>query len=365
MNPFQPGAGARPPLLAGRDREKSLASELFDRLEMGRRPSQGVLFFGPRGNGKTSLLDEIADHARERCLRAEELAVSSFGSPEALIGGLQEKAGLNRAQFQGVQVAGAGISVQPGSPPADAADLLGRWIGLGGAPLVILLDEAHAIPAEPACILFSAFQTITRRELPFLLLAAGTPDAPRRIREAGTFTERMFRQIPVNRLPRDATLRALREPAEKAGRPITDDAAAWLAEQSQDYPYFIQLLGGAAWEATTRTYADEIGLATAQAGAAAIRPDIERFYSARSNEARERSVHRALRPLARLITEREGKLGDDDLDAFLEMESGTMSEAELLAVLTDLGVLWESPPGEWEMGIPSFANFLLRSERPL
>lgn len=363
-NPFQPGAGARPPLLAGRDAEQALADERLALLETGRRPSQGILFFGPRGNGKTSLLDEIADHARQRGIRAEDLGVSSFENREVLIRRLQEKAGLTGARLRNVQFAGAGVAVQPGPPSGDAAELLAGWIADDDAPLVLILDEVHAVPAATGRIFFNAVQAAIRQELPFLLLAAGTPDAPRRLREAGTFTERMFRQAPVGRLQRDATVRALTEPAAEAGMPLADDAAAYLAAQSQDYPYFVQVLGSAAWEKAAQAEADEITVASAHAGTASVRSDLERFYAARLHEARGRGVHRALRPLAALIAERGGRLDNADLDQFLAEASKATGEGELLAVLTDLGVLWETPPAGWEMGIPSFADFLLR-QRPV
>ena len=36
-----------------------------------------------------------------------------------------------------------------------------------------------------------------------------------------------------------------------------------------------------------------------------------------------------------------------------------MGEAELLDTLADLGFLWQAPPMGWEMGIPTFGDFLL------
>lgn len=230
------------------------------------------------------------------------------------------------------------------------------WIGDGEPPLVILLDEAHTIEPEAGRIFFDAVQEATRRSLPFLLLAAGTPDAPRRLREAGTFTERAFQRVPVGRLVRDETVRAFHEPARDAGLPMTDDAAAFLAAESQDYPYFIQLLDSAAWDAAD----DEIHLEAAHRGAASVRTEIERFFAERFHEARDRAVHRALAPLAALVTERGGRINDAELDGFLAAASGTISEAELLNTFTDLGVLWNVPPAGWELGIPSFAPFVLQ-----
>ena len=358
-NPFQPGAGTSPPVLAGRDAELEFVERLLGALEQGRRPSQGLLFFGPRGNGKTSLLDRVASTAESRGLRAEELAVSAFDSRASLIRRLQEKAGLTGTRFQDVSVAGVGVAVAPGSPSEDATDLLTRWIGSSASPLAILLDEAQTVPTETGRLFFNAVQSAARRQLPFALFAAGTPDAPRRLREAGTFTERMFQQVPVGRLERDATIRALRTPASDAGRPFSEDAVRCLAAESQDYPYFIQLLGSAAWDAADDAEVDGITRASARNGIANARPHIERFYSQRFQEARSQGVHGALAPLAALVSRHGGRLDNVQLDRFLAEAAGEAGEAEVLHTLTDLGVLWETSPAGWEMGIPSFAEFLL------
>ncbi len=225
---------------------------------------------------------------------------------------------------------------------------------------MILLDEAHTIEPDAGRIFFDAVQEATKRSLPFLLLAAGTPDTPRRLRKAGIFTERALQRVPVSRLARAETLRAFREPASSTGLPMRDDAAASLAAESQDYPYFIQLLGSAVWTAADGADKDEIRLESARDGTVSVRPEIERFYAERFDEARERAVHRALAPLAALVSERRGRINDAELDGFLTAASGATGEAELLNTLTDLGVLWKTSPADWEMGIPSFTHFVLR-----
>ena len=365
MNPFQPGAGARPPLLAGRAAELALAGELLASLESGQRPPQGLLLCGPRGNGKTVLLSQIAEEARGRGLRVEELSGGAYRDPEALGRELRERTGLAGTRITGVQAAGIGVSTQPGEPERNATRLFAHWIGQASAPLVILLDEAHAVEPDAGRLFFDAVQSATRADLPFLLLAAGTPDAPRRLRLAGTFTERALARVPVGRIGRSEAVRALGEPARGAGLPMDSDAAALLARESQGYPYFIQLLGSAAWRAAESASAPGIGIESAQQGIEAARPVIQRFYAERFAEARERSVHRALGPLAALVRQRGGRLNDDDLDEFAAKAPVPVGETVLLDILSDLGVLWEAEPSVWEMGIPSFADHILgRSSRP-
>ena len=359
-NPFQPGAGALPPFLAGRDAELALAGGMLDSLRQGHAPSRGLLFYGPRGNGKTTLLARIAEDARRRGLRAESLPVAAFRSPAALIRCLQEKAGLVGMRLRGDSAAGFGGAAEPVALSEDAGALLAHWIGAEPTPLLILLDEAQAIGADAGRAFAGGIQEATTGSLPFVLLAAGTPDAPRRLREAGPFLERALRRRRIGRLDREDAERALLEPARDSGLPLRPDAAAFLAAESQTYPYFIQLLGSAAWQSAADGGADEITMDSARAGVAAVRPEIESFFGERFDEARGRGVHRALAPLAALLGERDGRLDDDELDEFLARQPAPPQGTPLLETLKDLGVLWETRPGVWEMGIPSFADHILR-----
>ncbi len=157
-NPFQPGAGASPPVLAGREREVSLGRGLLDVLESGSRPSRGLLYFGPRGNGKTVLLAHLGDEARGRGMRAEGLPADCFADREELIGRLQENAGLARAEITGMQAAGFGVASVPGPRTRSIGGLLASWIGLAESPLVILLDEAQSVEPAAGRIFFAAVQ---------------------------------------------------------------------------------------------------------------------------------------------------------------------------------------------------------------
>ena len=214
-------------------------------------PAQDLLLYGPRGNGKTTLLLELERRARERGFRVETLPVTALTEKGTLVRLLQERAGALEMQITSVQTAGTGGTAVPRPPTEDLDALLSQWVGgdISLSPLVIVLDEVQALVPERARWFFEAVQRAKSKPAPFLVLAAGTPDAPRRLRQAGTFNERDFRRCRIGRLDRAATMAAVSEPARAAGRPIAEAAAALVAEESQDYPYFVQLLGSAAWEA--------------------------------------------------------------------------------------------------------------------
>ena len=353
-----------PPFLAGRAEDLQLAEARLADLAGGRPPAQGLLYFGPRGNGKTVLLEHIRDDALARGLRAERLGASAFRSEERLIHELRRRAGADRARVTGLQVASVGVTTEPGAPVGDHAALLAQWIQADPAPLVALLDEAHSLPSDTARDFFEAVQFAGSEALPFVLMAAGTPDAPRALRRAGTFTERMLERRRLGRLDEAAASAALARPAEGGGRPVGTDALALLVRESQRYPYFVQLLGSTAWDAAARDGESRIGPGAAERALAEARPKIQMFYQERFAEARERGVHGVLRPLAERMTERNGRIGDAELDSLLTRSAGAPGDladpGKIQIALQDLGVIWEVSSGVWEMGIPSFAEHILR-----
>lgn len=68
LGPFRSGPGRPPSYLAGRGDEQAACRAFLNELRNGRPPPREIVFYGPRGNGKTALLVWL-----------QEEAVSSFG----------------------------------------------------------------------------------------------------------------------------------------------------------------------------------------------------------------------------------------------------------------------------------------------
>ena len=64
-NPYAPGAGQRPPELAGRDRELGQFEVVLERIARG-RPERSMVLTGLRGVGKTVLLNSFRSMALRR-----------------------------------------------------------------------------------------------------------------------------------------------------------------------------------------------------------------------------------------------------------------------------------------------------------
>jgi len=64
LNPYRPGAGAPPPILAGRESELEAIATLLGRLHAG-RGERSIVLTGLRGVGKTALLSPAPSAAIE------------------------------------------------------------------------------------------------------------------------------------------------------------------------------------------------------------------------------------------------------------------------------------------------------------
>ena len=91
-NPYAPGAGQRPPELAGRDRELGQFEVVLERIARG-RPERSMVLTGLRGVGKTVLLNSFRSMALQR--------LWGTGKIEARPGAVDPAAGRRRAAHGG------------------------------------------------------------------------------------------------------------------------------------------------------------------------------------------------------------------------------------------------------------------------
>ena len=84
---FTPGDGATPPALTGREREEAVLTRCLADLLGGRSPPHNVVLTGPRGTGKTVLLNwfKRACREREREVDVVSLTPADIGTRDALI----------------------------------------------------------------------------------------------------------------------------------------------------------------------------------------------------------------------------------------------------------------------------------------
>ena len=238
-------------MLAGREEQQNRIRGYLSRIgTYGEMGGPLLVFQGPRGVGKTSLLREAQRDAEGHgfitawvsCRRNAPFLpdlVSRIGKaietadilPRAEKGrwGLRlERIGVEIGVPSVVKVsASASADRSEGDPPRGARisaleDLLhetSRQVrGSGGAGLVVFVDELHAAARDDLAVLLNAMQNLAgkREDNPFAVIGAGLPSAPAALVKAATFGERStFLTLP--RLQPAAAETAVAEPADDLG----------------------------------------------------------------------------------------------------------------------------------------------------
>ena len=366
LGPFQAGDGGLPPYLAGREYEQDLCLAFVSRLRLGRPPPREIVFYGPRGNGKTALLVWLQKEATSSPgVDVIRLAPAAIRTETKLVERL-----LSTSWWQHLapdEISVYGIRWRPGNdrtPPLDEA-LAAR---VKKRPLVLLLDEAHTLDQEVGCALLNASQQVGK-ELPFLLVLAGTPELRSRLGALNaTFWNRAER-CPVGRLSPEASAAALRRPLEEEHIDIEEDATAHIVRESQGYPYFVQIWGEAVWRHIRGS--EEMRQRIVRADAACAQAIFDRRKNGYYLERFDELVDRGLLPVARTVADafaERNLLNDEQLETAITQGLGDARHPEKVAAartaLSHLGYVWR-PEIEpmWEAGIPNLMTYVQRYVR--
>ncbi len=368
-NPFRPGTGVAPPLLVGREDLKRRALSLLTDIAAGRCNPTALQLEGPRGCGKTVMLDWMEKEAQKKELSIIALPKQAFGSDDTLAGVLRwlreslSRMGRVNLHLNGeVDIAGIKASAGVGDKNdsgASRSTVISELSALARQRALLIVDEAHGLPADVAGRWYDTYQLVARRH-PLLLVIAGTPDLTRALGRSGSsFTER-FDIWLVGRLSREESQRALTEPFADRVR-FEADALSAVLDEAQDYPYFIQVWGRALWDVVAASGRAVIGRSEVALAATAATQARQALYRRRVDEIKLGGMQTAI---AEMVFEIERDGGADNLS--LPTAAGRIvarSGGNAVTVeerLLHTGFLWEADFGEWEYGIPSLADHVRR-----
>ena len=363
LGPFRPGPGGLPPYLAGRGSEQTIFRRLLSGLQDGLAPPREVVLHGPRGNGKTALLAwlqrEAAGYSEVDVLR---LTPAGIPTETKLIERLLPVSWLQR--FAPDEISLHGITWRPGQghpPPLDEA-LEART---RKKPLILLLDEAHTLDEQVGCTLLNASQQIGR-DLPFLLVLAGTPGLRTHLNTMNVSFWNRAERRPVGRLDPSAAGEAIRQPLHGENIEIDEDALAHVVRESHGYPYFVQLWGDALWRQATEATEPEARRRVTRAAADAVQTAFDRERNDYYLDRYEELERLRLLPVARTVAnafDSQPLLDDAQLETAvregLRTAGDTNGLTEAKDAMRDLGYVWrpEATP-TWEPGIPSLMDYV-------
>ncbi|MEV4480170.1 ATP-binding protein [Micromonospora coxensis] len=402
-NPYAPGAGQRPPELAGRGRELDVFDVVLERIARG-RPERSLMLTGLRGVGKTVLLNTLRSQAinhlwgtgkiearpdqslRRPIAAALHMAVRELAprhrAPDridAFLGVL--KAFAQRGASTGRQAAPKlrdrwqpGIDVPASSGRADSGDieidlveLLSDAAGVAadvGTGIAVFIDEMQDLGAEDVSALCAACHELSQLGAPLIVVGAGLPHLPAVLSAAKSYSERLYRYQRIDRLDRLAADQALCAPAEREEVEYEQKALDLLYESSGGYPYFVQAYGKATWDHAPRS-----PITAADVRVAAPEAEAELavgFFGSRFERATpaEREYMRAMAALSLVEGETDGG-GRDDMDAAvptaeiaraLDRKPASLSPAR--DALIKKGLIYSGERGTVAFTVPHFGRYL-------
>lgn len=384
-NPYAPGAGQRPPELAGRDRELRQFDVVLERVAA-TRPERSMILTGLRGVGKTVLLNAMRSRAIERAWGTGKIEARPDQTLRRAIAGamhmaIREIGPRHRSperveEFLGVLKAFAmrdpaapknatmrwqpGIDVPAARGRADSGDLeidltelfvdaasVATDLTVGVA---LFIDEMQDIPAPGVAALCTACHELSQAGAPLIVVGAGLPHLPAVLSSSKSYSERLFRYVRIDRLDRDAADLALTAPADREGVSYTGEALDALYAAADGYPYFVQAYGKVAWDhapASPITAADVAVAAPEAEGELAVG-----FFGSRYERATpaERDYMRAM-----------AALGDDpvataEVAAALGRKPSSLSPAR--DGLLKKGLVFSAERGTVAFTVPHFGRFL-------
>ncbi len=382
-NPFAPGAGSRPPELAGRDQLREHARVAIERLRQG-RPTKSLLLVGLRGVGKTVLLDAIRDTAEASGIHTIRIEAPEGRSLPAMIApelrlamlrlsrttaakefaerALRAIAGFARSlkvKYGDIEV---GLDLEPEPGLADNGDLehdlaalletVGRAAKAADTAIILFIDELQYVGEDQLAALITALHRCAQQQLPVGLIGAGLPQLRGRMGNAKSYAERLFDFPEVGPLTDDDARFAIVEPIRVEGASITAEAVDMIVQRTDGYAYFLQEWGKHAWDTAQDSPIDRDDVVSGSISAIASLD--ESFFRVRFDRLTP-TEKRYLRAMAQLGggPHRSGDIAD-------VLGAKVTSLGPIRNNLISKGMVWSPSHGDTAFTVPLFDEFMKR-----
>ena len=369
----------------GRDEHKRSFEVLLKRLEKG-RTEQSMIMTGLRGVGKTVLLNEFADIARESHWEVLEIEATKHNdirfrqtmasllktallrlSPRARWSARGRRAAEVVTSFAAsVDQEGTwslSWDITPAEGLADhgnlGMDLTDVFVAVGeaakekGRGVALLIDEVQLLSAMQLEALIQAVHKTVQKKLPITFVGAGLPQIADLAGDAKSYAERLFKFPKIDSLNAVDAEKALAEPAATEGVEFERDALTLARSITKGYPYFIQELGYQVWEIAE--------------GPAITRTDVElakEAYETKLDSSFFRVRLDRATPLQTAYMRAMAELGPEaqkasEVARVMSRESTQLGPTR--AELIDMGLLYTPERGYAAFTVPDFDQFMLRA----
>ena len=391
-NPFRPGAGHKPPYLAGRIKEFNE----FDRLLKQRVVLENVVLTGLRGVGKTVLLDSLkpraiqagwlwvgADLSESATINEDNIAIRLLTDLSVVTSSFvidrreQSKIGFgSEGEVTDITLNFQVLKNIYDNTPGLVHDKLKNileiaWSAISTSDVsgvIFAYDEAqnltdHANKEQyPLSLLLDVFQSIQKKDIPFMLVLTGLPTLFPKLIEARTFAERMFRVLFLDRLDDDESRDAILKPIEcdNCQVKLTSDTVELIVDWSGGYPYFIQFMCREMYDVFLQKRNDGEALSV-PIDEIIIKLDTD-FFAGRWSRVTDRQ-----KALLYVVSQLENcnseftvaeivKLSKE----FLQKPFGSSHANQMLASLSNSGLVYKNRHGKYSFAVPLLCQFITR-----
>ncbi|WP_340537869.1 ATP-binding protein [Nocardioides sp. GXZ039] len=388
-NPYAPGAGQRPPELAGRDEQLRAFDVVLERVARG-RPERSLVLTGLRGVGKTVLLNTLRSQAVRRGWGTGKLearpdqplrrplssalhqAVRELGHGQdeevehslGVLRAFAERAVPGDAKLRdrwspGITAPLVRGRADSGDIEIDLVELLTDLGGLAsetGRGIAVFIDEMQDLGPDDVSALCAACHEISQSGLPLIVVGAGLPHLPAVLSASKSYSERLFAYQRIDRLARAEADRALTTPAAEEDAAFEPAALDALYAATGGYPYFVQAYGKTVWDLAPASpiTADDVAVATPEAD----RELAVGFFGSRYERATpgERDYLRAMAEATPDPDDPAGSVATADVAAVLGRKPQALSPAR--DALLKKGLIYSGERGRIAFTVPHFGRYL-------
>ena len=392
-SPYQPGFGARPAVIVGRETHFARVRGALIRVRNSGEVSPAhQVFTGARGLGKTVTLAVAGDIAVQQGFITSAAAMDRVSDNIQVLAGaiaeavapLQHTAAATIWARLRERLAALSIEINAGivkitstgrNGPPDPQTAASQRQMLAGlitdatavarakdhSGLVLLLDELQEAPQPQLVILANAIQDAGRvPHTPLLVLAAGLPTTPELVMAAASFTERFdFRTL--GRLDRPDAERALLEPALQHHVRWDQAAADHAIDAAGGSPYLIQYIGDETWNHAHPETGAIITLRHVTAAIADVQDNLEAGMF-RGRWQKTTTAEKAVLLAIAAAADNGGTASTTGVSKMLDVDTRNWSMAR--QSLIDKGLIEPAGYGHIRFTMPGFIDYLAALTNP-